>query len=65
MTITPPKNLTKSPKKGTISRGNFIFQPSIFRGYVNLQKGILAESYSKYPKNEECPLEREPVNSMK
>ena len=29
-----------TPKKGSISKGNFIFQPSIFRGYVSFRESI-------------------------
>ena len=32
--VMPPK-MNKCPKKGTISKGNFIFQPLSFRGYVS------------------------------
>ena len=31
---TPPPKINMSPKKGAISNGNFIFQPSIFRGWL-------------------------------
>ena len=30
-----------SPQKGTMLKGNVIFQPSIFRGYVSFQRCIL------------------------
>ena len=29
-----PKKMNISPKKGTISKGNFVLQPLIFRGYI-------------------------------
>ena len=34
-----PQENEHIPKKGTISKGNVIFQPSIFRGCVSLQGG--------------------------
>ena len=35
--LTPPENERMSPEKGPFLKGHFIFQPSIFRGYVSFQ----------------------------
>lgn len=39
-----------SPKKGTISKRNFIFQPLIFRGYVTVVFGGACSGSSSSPK---------------
>ena len=36
-----PGKWTNVTWKGTISKGNYIFQPSIFRGHVSFQGGII------------------------
>ncbi len=45
----PPKKHNMSPWKGTILKGNFIFQPSIFKGYVSFQGGHHLTSKSQRP----------------
>ena len=37
----PPPENCHVPKKGTILKGNFLFQPSIFGGYFSFQGGML------------------------
>ena len=45
----PPKKNNMSPWKGTILKGNSIFQPSIFKGYVSFQGGHHLTSKSQRP----------------
>ena len=37
----PPKKINMYPKKGTISKGSFIFQPLIFRGKLLVFQGVI------------------------
>ena len=39
-----PGKLTWNPKKETIVKGTFIFQPSIFQGYVTFQGGYILQN---------------------
>ena len=38
--LLPPPKWTNVPWRGIILKGHFIFQPSIFRGYVSFEGGI-------------------------
>ena len=49
--IYTPAKWTNVPWKGTFLKGDFIFQPSILRGYVSVQDDFVGISAYQNPPN--------------
>ena len=49
--LTPPENERMSPEKGTMSKWNYIFQPSICREHVSADMAVFRRALQSITKN--------------